>query len=92
MSAPTARFDGQVVLVTGASRGIGAAMAKAFAREGALVLVNYLHNAAAAQEVVMACEQAGGQAWACKPMCARLRPCKPWWPKRWPRPDASMRW
>lgn len=64
MSAPTARFDGQVVLVTGASRGIGAAMAKAFAREGALVLVNYLHNAAAAQEVVMACEQAGGQAWA----------------------------
>jgi len=64
MSTPNARFDGQVVLVTGASRGIGAAMAKAFAREGALVLVNYLHNAAAAQEVVMACEQAGGQAWA----------------------------
>ena len=64
MSTSSARFDGQVVLVTGASRGIGAAIAKAFAREGARVLVNYLHNEAAAQEVVNACEQAGGQAWA----------------------------
>ena len=64
MTTPTARFDGQVVLVTGASRGIGAAIAKAFASEGALVLVNYLHNETAAHEVVSACEQAGGQAWA----------------------------
>ncbi len=34
-SAPTARFAGQVVVVTGAARGIGLAMAEAFAREGA---------------------------------------------------------
>ena len=57
-------FQGKVVLVTGASRGIGAAIAKAFAREGAMVLVNYLQDAAAADAVVQACQQLGGDAWA----------------------------
>ncbi len=42
----------QVVLVTGSSRGLGAAIAKAFAREGAKVVVNYFQNEAKAQEVV----------------------------------------
>ncbi len=59
---PAAHFSGQVVLVTGASRGIGAAIAKAFAREGASVLVNYLSNEAAANEVVAACQALGGDA------------------------------
>lgn len=42
----------QVVLVTGSSRGLGAAIAKAFGREGAKVVVNYVRNKDKAEQVV----------------------------------------
>lgn len=50
----------QIVLVTGASRGLGAAIAKAFGREKARVIVNYFTSEEKAQEVVteIGCEQA----------------------------------
>jgi len=57
-------FKDKTILVTGASRGIGAALAQAFAAEGAFVVFNYLRNAAAADEVVARCKAAGGDAWA----------------------------
>lgn len=56
------RFQGRVILVTGASRGIGAAIARAFAAEGGIVVVNYRTNEAAAEAVADECRRLGGEA------------------------------
>lgn len=52
----------KVVIISGSSRGIGAALAKGFAAQGASVVVNYRHSKTEAENVVKACEAAGGQA------------------------------
>jgi NAD(P)-dependent dehydrogenase (short-subunit alcohol dehydrogenase family) len=56
--------DDPILLVTGGSRGIGAATALLAARQGWAVAVNYASNEAAAQEVVRSIEAAGGKALA----------------------------
>jgi 3-oxoacyl-[acyl-carrier protein] reductase len=58
------RFRDRAILVTGASRGIGAAIATALAAEGGLVIVNYRENGAAAEAVAERCRALGGQALA----------------------------
>jgi len=46
------RLDGKIALVTGAQQGIGKAIALAFGREGASVVVNYVDDRRAAEEIV----------------------------------------
>ncbi|MBY3157690.1 SDR family oxidoreductase [Rhizobium laguerreae] len=63
-SAGTAPRAGRTAVVTGSSRGIGAATARRLARDGYAVMVNYLTNSDLADQVVADIKAAGGRAMA----------------------------
>src|SRR5919107_4373118 len=67
-----ASLEGKVALVTGASRGIGRAVAERLGKDGATVVINYARNADAAQEVVSAIEATGGRATAAQADVSRV--------------------
>ena len=58
----TGKLNGKVAVVTGASKGIGAGIAKEFAAEGASVVVNYASSKSDADKVVDEITKAGGKA------------------------------
>lgn len=70
------KLENQVALVTGAGRGIGKAVAKALAAEGATVIVNYHGSEQRATETVKEIEEAGGKAVAFRCDVADFTACK----------------
>lgn len=70
------RLEGQVAVVTGASRGIGKACAEELAREGAAIVVNYFTNQEAAEKLVGEIVSAGGRSIAVRAGVAHPDDCK----------------
>lgn len=66
MKESARKLEGRVAIVTGASKGIGASIAKHMAAEGASVVVNYASSKEGADAVVAEIEKAGGKALAVK--------------------------
>src|SRR5258705_1927788 len=71
MSTNTKKLTGKVAVVTGASKGIGASIAKHLAAEGASVVVNYASSKEGAGRVVAEIAKSGGQAVAVKANVAK---------------------
>ena len=73
MNANSKKLAGKVAVVTGASKGIGAGIAKALAAEGASVIVNYASSKSGADKVVGGITSAGGKAVAVQADMAKKR-------------------
>ena len=69
----TSKLAGKIALITGASQGIGAEIARQFAAAGAAVVVNYAKSKADAEAVVRGIKKAGGEAVAIQANVARQR-------------------
>jgi 3-oxoacyl-[acyl-carrier protein] reductase len=73
MKTNSQKLAGKTAIVTGASKGIGAAIAKKLAAEGAAVVVNYSSSKAAAEKVAKEIKSTGGKAVAVKANMSKLK-------------------
>lgn len=69
-------FEGKTVVITGAARGIGRAIAYEFAKNKANIVINYHGNEAGALETKKTCEELGANAIICKADVAKDEDCK----------------
>src|SRR5690242_6108500 len=70
------KLEGKIAVVTGGSRGIGAAIAKELGREGATVVINYNESHKLAQEVVEEIKASGSSAMALQADVSQAEPTK----------------
>jgi NAD(P)-dependent dehydrogenase (short-subunit alcohol dehydrogenase family) len=78
----TSALAGKVVLVTGASKGIGPGMAAAFGAAGANVAVGYARDQEGAERVAAESRAAGGRS-PFRATSPKPRTSKPWSPRQW---------
>ncbi len=70
------KFEGKTVVVTGGGRGIGRAVAVAFAKEGANVVINYAGREEGALETLALCKESGAEAICVKADVSKEEDCK----------------
>jgi len=75
IAQPAKRLAGKVAVVTGSSRGIGKAIAKALAAEGATLAIHYCKGREPADEIAAEIERAGGKAHALQADLSRPEDC-----------------
>ena len=73
LSLPVDLLQGRVAIITGASRGIGRSTALKMAEAGADVVINYLNQEAAAEEIAHSVRARGRQAQSIPSGCPRLQ-------------------